>query len=465
MKNIMNSTVTSIRKLDNSCIEPSFKISTEEEALDLIDKTKPGDYISIANKNNLSEVFIYQRNDNIASVPDSAKWDGASYDTDWFNYKDDKFVITTAAQLKGFQLLVNSGVTFKGKEVMLGNSIDLCKYDWIPIGLEYQTETYNIDNDIRAKYVLNLDHKHTFQGVFNGCGHRIMRLHLPEGGKRSGFYGFFTSISEAEINNVIFDYVDLCSEDDSRSYCAVAGIANNSIFTNVIVTGNIISPKPSGICGIAIDSAFYSCKNLAVLYAKVKSDTGIVAGGICQQLTITKKMIEYLDNKAPKLFVNCVNEGAIIADGKYAKYLWIGHFFGGTYYEKDVTNFNFIIETCTIRKNAYISVLNSKDIKGEKVFFGCSDYEKQPTNNVGEHSKDDLLDGIIGRVDQGVGIKVRKSTSSVIINNLVIPGTINTLASDPGKNTFYTMSASSIGLEEKVYNFEPYFKYVKTTKK
>lgn len=468
MKNIdaeFNKDTGCITKNNDIDINPSLKISTEEEILNLVNNTKPGDYISIPNKNNLSEVFIYQRKNMTYNMSEDSKWDGSSYDIDWYDETKSKFIINTAPQLVGFRILVDNGTTFKGKEVLLGNDIDLDGHMWIPIGKPYHVETYNNENDIRAKYNLKLDYEHTFQGVFNGCGHRIIKLSLPNKSHHNGFFGFFTSISEAEINNVFFENVMLESDDDYRSYCGVVGIANNSIFTNVIVSGNIISAKPSGICGIAIDSAFYSCKNLASLYAKVRDDTGIVAGGICQQLTITKKMIEYLGNNAPRLFVNCVNEGCIVADGYNAKYLWIGYFFGSTYYEKDVTNFNFIIETCTVRKNAYIKVLNSNDIKGEKVFFGSSDDKTNITNNVGERSKDDLLDGIIGRVDKGVGIKVRKTTSSVIINNLVVPGTINTLISDPGKNTFYITSVSSIGLDENVYNFEPYFKYIKTTKK
>lgn len=454
------------QEISNSTIAVDFKASTEEEVEELINKTKPGEYISVANRNNLGEVFIYQRNQIHDEIPKRAKWNGVDSDTTWYNKNDTKFILTTAAQLKGFAVLVGLGETFKGKEVMLGNNIDLSYYPWTPIGKGYKLNTYYVDGDMRPRYVLEIDKEHSFQGIFNGWGHKIFGLSfgcdkIPTG----GMFGFFATLYEAEVNNVVFEKVNLISPNDNYSFSTVAGVANNSIFTNVIVSGDISSAKPSGICGIAIDSAFYSCKNMANIHASVESDTGIVAGGICQQVTLTKKMINYLNGRAPKIFVNCTNDGNIYADGDGAKYLWIGHFFGGTYYEDNVAEFNFIMDLCTISYGATIRVNNGDKISGEVVYFGYGDDYVSTENNVGEHSKDDLLDGVIGRVDQYVGIEVVKMTSSTVIGNLVIPGTINTLISGAGENTFHTKGVSKIRNEEGVYNLEPFFRYIKTAKK
>lgn len=451
---------------DNSAIDLSLRVDSEEEALELVKVTKPGQYISVVNKNNLAQVFIYRRNLIDTGVIPDGIWDGKNSDTSWYNDTVRTLHIRTAAQLKGLCDLVDAGFTFKGKEIQLDNNIDLNYYEWKPIGKPYMVDDEMLDSLLYTKYSIQTDSSHTFQGIFNGKGHYIHNLAISENEEGAKFSGFFLAIDQASINNITFENVRLISDNDETSFATIAGIANNSIFTNVTVSGIINCVKPAGICGVARDTAFYGCRNKANLNARASSKVGIVAGGICQQLTLSKDMTIQLQDKAPRLFMNCINEGNIVADGTNAKYLWIGNFFGGTYYEKGVQSFSFIMDRCDIEYGTSTIVENADSIEGETVFFGYRDgFHNGAQNNVGITSKDDLMNGLIGRVDQYVGIEVKKLTSSSIVNSLVIPGSVNTMVSGVGDNTFHTLNVTKATLEESIYDLEPYFQFIRTSKK
>ena len=84
-------------------------------------------------------------------------------DTSWYSDKKSEFVITTVEQLYGFSILANSGITFEGKTVKLGNSLTVNTGDasswataapsnkWFPIK--------------------------EFAGTFDGQGHTISGLY------------------------------------------------------------------------------------------------------------------------------------------------------------------------------------------------------------------------------------------------------------------------------------------------
>lgn len=451
--------------INNASIGVSRKVDTEEEAIALVEKTKPGEYISVVNQNNLGEVFIYQRNEVCGEVKKEGVWDGTSIDTSWYIEGEKVLHIHTGAELKGFAQLVTEGITFEGVEIQLQANIDLDYHPWVPIGCPYGVKEIKEELQPYRKYTVEPS-PCSFRGIFNGNGHVIYNLSITDKEVETGCAGFFLSIQYAEVNNVTFADARLASNRSEVSLAIVAGVADNSIFTNILTSGRVICAKPSGICGLARDTAFYSCRNAANLFAMSTTIAGIVAGGICQQITLSKRMINSLEEKAPKLFMNCVNEGSIVASGKHAKYLWAGNFFGGTYYEVDVDSFSFIIDRCTVRYGTDIVVEHSDDVKGESVFFGYrNDYSGGRMNNVAETSKDDLMDGLIGRVDQYVGIEVKKLTRSTVVNNLVVPGSVNTLASGVGYNTFHTLNVSRATLEESVYDLEPFFRFVKVAKK
>ena len=100
-----------------------------------------------------------------AQVPEiSGKWtDEGNYDTSWYDADKDEFTISTAAELAGLAVLVNgqtnssSSVTFSGKTITLGDSINLNGHEWTPIG--------------------NSNTKQ-FQGTFDGQGHTVSKLYI-----------------------------------------------------------------------------------------------------------------------------------------------------------------------------------------------------------------------------------------------------------------------------------------------
>ena len=441
-----------------------YRVKTSDEANSLIDKIPNGEYLSIPNLNNLNEAHIYRKINFDEDVKTEDIWGGVKSDKSWYKPEESIYYISDGNQLKGFQELESDGVTFEGKEVQLVNNIDLGFQEWEPIGAVYKINSEKSSDSSYSKYDINIDSNHVFKGTFNGAGHIIYGLTISERKDDGNFYGFFLALKEAIVKNIVFADVCMSSKDYRKSYAAIAGVAENCIFSNIHVSGKITCAKPSGLCGIAIDSVFYNCKNSTRLIAESDTMTGIIVGGICQQVSLSKKMINHLKGNVPKIFVKCVNEGTIIADGKNAKYLWAGHFFGGTFYKRNVMGFSFMMEKCKIHSEAHIYACNTADIEGECVFFGYRDGAMSESNNIGPTTKEDLLSGLIGRVDRYVDITVMKTTMSTVVNNMVIPGTVNTLHSDTGENIFFTVDASPVVSEDCVYDLEPFFKYIKTVK-
>lgn len=447
-------------------VKHEYRVKTIDEANNLIDEIPNEEYISVPNINNLSEVHIYRKTDYDDTVKEEAIWDGISSDKSWYDSNKNVFELSTANELKGFQQLVAEGVTFYNKEIKLIDNIDLAFHDWSPVGEIYKVSSEEIGEIPYSKYDITMDDNHVFKGTFNGAGHIIYGLKMRPDNEDCNFYGFFLGLKEAIVKNIVFADVSLKSNNPAVSYSAVSGVAENCIFSNIHVSGNINCTKPSGLCGIAIDTVFYNCKNSARLKARASQSAGIIVGGICQQFSISDKMVKYLNGSVPKVFVNCINEGNIIIDGANAKYLWAGHFFGSTFYKRGTLTFSFTMEKCKIHEDAHIYVINNDKVANESVYFGYkagSTYESNNSTPLAS-SKEDLLCGLIGRVDRYIEVIVVKTTLSTIVNNMVISGTLNRLHSDVGENVFLTTDASPLTTEDCVYDLEPYFKYIKTVK-
>ena len=120
-------------------------------------------------------------------------WDG-SIDTSWYNNYDTEFVINTAEELAGLAQLVNSGDTFSGKTVYLGNDIDLSNREWAPIGKNMLSSDYAVSST-------------AFSGVFDGCYHTIHNLYIAN--NDTSFAGLFGKVSGATIRNVQISTADV----------------------------------------------------------------------------------------------------------------------------------------------------------------------------------------------------------------------------------------------------------------
>ena len=115
-------------------------------------------------------------------------WDG-TIDTDWYTKAEDgtgtadkPYEISTAAQLAGLAKLVNDGTAeFSGKTIKLVEDIDLDNREWTPIG----NENENWDG-------------YAFKGTFDGDGHTIRNLNVPDTAL-PGLFGRITGV----IQNLI----------------------------------------------------------------------------------------------------------------------------------------------------------------------------------------------------------------------------------------------------------------------
>ena len=128
-------------------------------------------------ENNGDDEIALLNAENAADV-----WDGTG-DTDWHNYEQTTFEISTAEQLAGLAQLVNDGTNFSGKTIKLTADIDLNNQAWTPIGNE---------NGVDAELV--------FSGTFDGDGYTVSGLNVPD----TYFPGLFGQIStNAKVQNLI----------------------------------------------------------------------------------------------------------------------------------------------------------------------------------------------------------------------------------------------------------------------
>ena len=146
-------------------------------------------------------------------------WDGSS-DTSWYDYSSNVFTLDTAAKLKGFADLSNSGMDFSSYEIRLGADIDLNNRPWSPI--------------------------ENFGGVFDGMSHSISNgFFASNHNDGSAFFGTIDKIST--IKNVTFRNFTAKSETFCN-YGIVVGknVANGTTISNVNIHNCFIKTPYKG---------------------------------------------------------------------------------------------------------------------------------------------------------------------------------------------------------------------------
>ena len=447
-----------------SDIKPELMLTGKYDLKTLASKTKPGDYISLVNENNLSEVIIYKRNAFYGEDPRIMRWDGKTVDCSWFS--DDKkiYLISNAEQLAGLQKLVSLGCTFEGRTIRLISNINLDHKEWAPIGEPYEEE--RIYNSQDTFYKIHMDEEHSFKGTFDGNGYIIygLKMSIIESGCR--FVGFFRTLKHAVVKNVIFEDVKIGSYLDHSSFATVFGYAESSCFMNIIVSGEICGQRCSGIGAIAVDSSFYDCINRANLTCWSKyANSRIVIGGMVQQIGLSDEMVLKIHEKEPSVFVNCMQAGNIKANTENAAVFSAGQLYGYLSHEIDGESYGMLIDRCRISSGNSISVTNFDLNQTRASFFGKRDDGSEPVNHVsGTNDKVDLMNGLIGKTSNAIKVTVIKVTNSVTVDSMVIPGSVNVLTSKPYTNSFVTMDTNPIGTYDGIENLEPYFSFIKTAK-
>mgnify|MGYP001025726675 FL=1 len=159
-------------------------------------------------------------------------WDGSS-DISWYDYSSNVFTLDTAAKLKGFADLSNSGMDFSSYEIRLGADIDLNNRPWSPI--------------------------ENFGGVFDGMSHSISNgLIVSNHNDGSAFFGTIDKIST--IKNITFRNFTAKSETFCN-YGIVVGknVANGTTISNVNIHNCFIKTPYNG----SNNGAFIAVKSSA----------------------------------------------------------------------------------------------------------------------------------------------------------------------------------------------------------
>ncbi len=194
--------------------------------------------------------------------------------------------ISTLAELEAFRDDVNSGNTYEGKTVVLGNDIDLsqiCGEDingetvsWTPIGME-----------------------NMFEGTFNGNGHTISGLYINS--ESIGWAGLFGGCGEnSQIMNLTVDGSVKAGYPDDGVWAnppvylgGIAGISVGKIancHNKAMITGVGNGAYAAGICGIG--ASVENCINTGRIVSDSTSEAIIASGSVdncknCYYLTDT----------------------------------------------------------------------------------------------------------------------------------------------------------------------------------
>lgn len=193
---------------------------------------------------------------NRSVIPDTAAEGDVSVssvtgDTSWYNESGSEFVLTTGEQLSGLSELVNSGTDFSGKTVKLGNDITWI-YDTKPIG--------------------NAADK-TFNGVFDGCNHRINNMVMFSDNVTVSLAMFLYTGSGSEIKNLT-----VSGEVTGKKCGGIVGV-NTGKISDVISEVNVIGDGQAGGICITNSGVISGCINRGMI-TNTYNESESAAGGI-----------------------------------------------------------------------------------------------------------------------------------------------------------------------------------------
>lgn len=264
----------------------------------------------------------------------------------------DTVEIANVAQLLAFANIVNSGKdSYAGKTVVLTADIDLNNVAWTPVG--------------------NWDY--TFDGNFNGQGHKIMNLNMSDDTAANdyAYLGFFGITANNTIENVVFENVTVNSNGQIvaaaiaypyyttvKNITVCGDIAINGgnytagvlaytrhciVASNLTVDGNdgsyITGAQVVGgvISDIQINGAYtadysnFSASNLTITGTKM---VGGISGIICKQ-TLNGATVENVElvcsDARVGIISGCVDSKPAINNAKYSKVTGTTSIVGASY--------------------------------------------------------------------------------------------------------------------------------------
>lgn len=169
-------------------------------------------------------------------------------DTSWYYASEDqnKYVIASSADLFGFAALVDSGITFAQKKVVMVADIEVNKGEAIPSEIDadgtIKTEASWKASDGELTYVWNPignnSRTDSFAGTFDGDYNTISGLYRNGS---TAYSALFTCVSSATIQNVSImnSYIDSSNTFTATIVAMVAGDCTlKNIYTDAVLVGD-----------------------------------------------------------------------------------------------------------------------------------------------------------------------------------------------------------------------------------
>lgn len=218
-------------------------------------------------------------------------------DTTWYSDEIDSFTISSAEELAGLALLVNSEdnpINFTGKTITLEADIDLLGIEWVPIGfINEQVEITKADEYTRCANV--------FKGTFDGNNKTIYNLKVDKSKEKAvGLFGVVNLVDGATIKDVVIENAFIngftgvgalagMATSDSKW---VSGIGHEARISGIEVRNSSISGLKyvGGVIGystVSIKESTVSNTEVAAYYVTGMEDrisSGETAGGIVGNL-------------------------------------------------------------------------------------------------------------------------------------------------------------------------------------
>lgn len=435
---------------------------TRREALAISSKVTEGSYITLKTASDLSKVLIYKRTAFKPSDPSAMRWDGEKRDYGWYNDETDVYLIANAEQLAGFADLVSSGNTFEKKTVKLVANINLNYHEWDPIGGGFKFQEVPQEGGVFYNVT---SAGQCFSGTFDGNGFAIYGLAIHGlMAHYDRFNGLFGSLKQATIKNVILEDVRIGAIENGCGYAGLFGYAEKSSFINNSVSGNIYGEHCAGFGCIAVNSSFYGCVNMAKLHIGTKrKNQSLVIGGLVGQTSISDELAEDLDRRQPNMFVNCSQNGKIVANGKDVTGIWGGQLYGCFFIEPGRKERGIVIDHCKVGNDCDIFIDDFSHEETEAIFFGKDNKNPSLRNHIGgKNNKVDLMNGLIGKTNMDITITLVRVTESKVIDSMVVPGTVNTMKSDAHDKSFRTVDTTALHAEDAIIDLGPWYKYIKS---
>ena len=231
--------------------------------------------MSVFSLDDFSCTGSYEASDNLVEAADP--WTG-DIDTEWYSEEASEYTLEHPEQLAGLAELVNSGNTFEGKTIRIGqdmffNKLNYIDYEWTPIA----SEGSGIE----------------FQGTFDGQGHTLYNMYVASGAG-GGLFGTIGEngivkavnmkqgniLEKAAVAKLNKGWILFCENSGyvSNSSSYVGGIC--SVNENLIYgCGNKGMVQSNRDCGGVVgqngdDAIIDSCWNEGF----VGSDTGVIGG-------------------------------------------------------------------------------------------------------------------------------------------------------------------------------------------